>query len=112
MLVTSLFLGGLHVLGFYLVYKKFPQHIRDFFDKRPLFTSLVAVISTYVILGGTILGLFGAAWAGIIISVMILASKNPYLMAQIERYKKEIISYAKKIETWHPVKDGVLTRTE
>lgn len=79
-------LAGLSVGGFYLIYRKLPQAVRVWMNKHSLATDLTACVLTYMLFGGTLVALFAAAWAGILVSIMLAIVNNKTamkLLAQI-----------------------------
>lgn len=113
MLTTSFLLGSLSVLGFYLIFRKMSPRTRGFFTKRPVMTDLITAIVTYVIFAGSVTGLLAAAFAGIIVSVMLAARKNSVLMAKVdelgEKYK-EFVSWIETAGQDKRVEDNVSNR--
>ena len=99
MLTTGLVLAGLTVGGFYMIYRKLPNKVKQFFINRPLFTDAVGACFTYVLFAGTAVGIMAAAWAGLILSFMIAARKNPFIMGWVQTAKEKLTDLFKWIET-------------
>lgn len=101
MITTGLLLAGLTTGGFYILYSKMPKRLQKFLVNRPLFTDVTAAIFTYVLFGtSTIIGLFAAAWAALIVSIMLAARKNKGIMLWFEKIKsgwKQLLTW---IENW------------
>jgi len=93
----GLTLGGLTVAGFYLIWKKLPRRVRNFAVRHPLATDLTAAIATYVVIGGSVTGLFAAAWTGIIVSLMLKVGNNPKLMVHVESFFKKVGDFWTKL---------------
>lgn len=85
MIVTGFALAVLTVGGMYLIYAKLPSRVKRFLQKHSLFTDLLACVLTYMLFGGTLIALFAAAFAGILVSIMLALMENPktsYLVTQ------------------------------
>lgn len=71
MLTTGITLGLMTGIGFFLLYRKLPGRLKKFMCKHILFTDALACALTYCLFGGTIIGLFAAAFCGIAISIVL-----------------------------------------
>jgi hypothetical protein len=100
MITTGLVLAGITTGGFYLIFQKLPRKAREFFTGRPLFTDAVAACATYALFHGTIIGLFAAAWAGVLVSLLLAARKNPVLMDYWRVTKQRAKMVLSWIENW------------
>lgn len=104
--------------GFFILFSKLPQSVKDFINRHDLATDIACLGAAYLLLGGTLTALFAAALVGLFVSVALYVGHNKedflYLwdveevikekMAQIKeamlqygrdyRAKKEIIAEA------------------
>lgn len=105
MLTTGLTLAVLTAVGFYAVYRKLPARMRKFMVKHALITDAVACTLTYMLFGGTIIGLFAAAFCGIIVSLTLAMVNNPKINAFLEK------TWNKSAEAWKDL-SGQVTETK
>ena len=90
MVTTGFTLAALTGAGFYMVFNKLPRKVRKFMQKHVLFTDTIACLFTYVLFGGTLLGLFASAWMGIIVSSILALTANPVTNDILERFGNKI----------------------
>lgn len=105
MLTTGFMLGCLTVGGFYLIYRKFPHRLKRYLCERPLLSDLVAAIFTYILFSGTIIGLFAAAFAGIIVSILLAIRKNEFILYCIDWLRNQCYGFFAWLETFGPKKE-------
>lgn len=100
MVTTGFLLGALSLGGWFIIYKKLPRTMRNFLVKRPLFTDAVAAILTYVLFQGTIIGLFAAAFCGLLTSAFLAIGKNPILMSWVNKLGEKWKQFLSWIENF------------
>ena len=77
MLINSILLAVTTAIGFFIIFTKFPKWLKKFILKHSLLTDFIACMLTYVLLGGTLIALFAAAWMGILVSIILAIANNP-----------------------------------
>jgi len=90
MIITGLSLALLTGAGFYLLFCKLPKRFQRFFLRNPLITDIIACISIYTLLGGTIVALFAAAWLGLIVSIMLALLNNKVTAEVLNQISKKL----------------------
>jgi hypothetical protein len=90
MLVTGFSLAVLTCAGFWLIYVKLPQRIKNFMVKHSLFTDMVACFLTYALFGGTLTALFAAAFTGIFISILLALLNNEITAEALKMYAEKL----------------------
>lgn len=76
MITQAISLAILTFSGFYVIYKKLPQKVKDFFCKFNLLTDVMCLAGAYFLLGGTVTALFAAAIVGLATSVALYIGQN------------------------------------
>lgn len=76
MLSNAVALSILTTTGFAVVYRKLPRKVRKFILKYNLAADVVALLLTYVLLGGTLTALTAAALVGLMTSALIYIGNN------------------------------------
>jgi hypothetical protein len=109
MIVESLILAGATGTGFYLVFHKLPGPVRRFLLRHQLLTDFAACVLTYTLFAGTLLGLFAAAWVGMVVSVMLTLMNNPDTSAAIDRLAEKLRAWKNRmvelLATWAKEKE-------
>jgi hypothetical protein len=77
MLVTAFTLAVLTTSGFFVIYRKLPRKVRRFLEKHSLGTDAVALLLTYMLLGGTLTALIAGALVGLMTSALLFISQHP-----------------------------------
>lgn len=77
MLSNAAALAILTTSGFSIIYRKLPRKVRKFILKHNLAADIVALLLTYVLLGGTLTALTAAALVGLMTSALIYVGQRP-----------------------------------
>jgi hypothetical protein len=77
MISQAITLSVLTFAGFFIIYGKLPQKIRDFLEQHSLLADALATGGTYVLLGGTLTALLASAMTGLLVSTGLYVSNNP-----------------------------------
>ena len=100
MIIDGFTLALITNIGFYLIYRKLPAAVRKWMHKHSLFTDFMACLLTYVLFGGTLVALFAAAWAGVMVSVMLALVNNPTTNGALESLTEKIKKSMSQFEVW------------
>jgi len=76
MLLNGLVLATLTTTCFLVVWKKLPRKIRRFIQKQTLLCDAIALLLTYILLGGTLTALVAAAMVGLMVSGLLHIANN------------------------------------
>ena len=76
MLTMGFSLAVLTTAGFVVIYRKLPERIRRSMERHDLLTDGLAMAGTYVLIGGSVTGLFAAAFVGLLTSALLKAAKD------------------------------------
>ena len=107
MIGNALALAILTTSGFLVIYLKLPERIKLFLEKHSLFTDALALITTYVLLGGTLTALIAAALCGLFVSGLLYIARNKedflylndiydYMKTQLKQFQIYLSDYGKK----------------
>lgn len=77
MIINGLTLAVLTTTGLIILYKKIPRKVRRFIERHHLLADAVALLFTYILLGGTLTALFAAALVGLFTSALLYIANNP-----------------------------------
>ena len=100
MILDGLALATLTGTGFYLVFRRLPKGVKKFLQKHYLLTDIVACLLTYIVLGGTLVALFAAAFLGIIISILLTILHNKNAVAYLEMGVKRLDKTIGQVNVW------------
>ena len=100
MIADGLVLALLTGAAFYALFRKLPRKLRRFLQKHVLLTDSVACILTYALFGGTVTALFAAAWLSVIVSILLILSRNPTAVATMEQAIQQINKWKDTAVTW------------
>jgi hypothetical protein len=76
MISQAMALAILTFAGFYLLFKKLPAKIQNFFLKHSLLTDILTTVGAYYFLGGTLTALFSASIVGLMVSGALYLSSH------------------------------------
>jgi hypothetical protein len=91
MITQAISLALLTFTGFFIVYCKLPQRVRNFFQQHNLLTDVLCLLATYALLGTTVTALLAAGVVGLLTSAALWVGKNKedfqYLWDAAEAFK-------------------------
>lgn len=107
MITTAFILGTVTILGFWILYLKMPQPIKDWIMRHPLATDVIACVGTYwfhAMFGSGPTILFAAGFAALYTSIMLAIAKDAELSDAImafsgkaKGFKPVIINFLKSV---------------
>jgi hypothetical protein len=100
MLMNAFTLAILTTCGFCVAYKKLPRKIRRFIQKHSLLADAIALLLTYMLLGGTLTALVAAAVVGLLTSALLYIANNPQdfrILEDIAEVIKEKVALLKQL---------------
>lgn len=104
MILNALILAIATTVGWYMLYSHLPRRVRRFLEAHGIIIDIIALIATYLLLGGTATALMAAAFCDIIISLLLWVARNPddfiylydlkdWLKEQLNTVKEQMTAY-------------------
>lgn len=76
MISNAVALALLTTAGFWCIWRKLPRKVRRFIIKHNLAADVVALLLTYMLLGGTLTALTAGALVGLLTSALLYVAEN------------------------------------
>ena len=117
MISQAIALSVLTFTGFFIIFTKLPEKVKEYILKYSLVTDIVTLSAAYTLLGGTLMALFSSAIVGLMVSgaLHIANHKEDFLYLwdlkdsvanRISRVKEDLKEYGERYREKKSLNEG------